>query len=166
MKTCTKCGIEKDESEFHKRSAATISGVVSQCKSCVLKKSKIYYEKNKEKIKEYSRNYFKNNRERCNKTSKKWRNKNKDKLRKLKMISYYKNHENCLLQRKHWAEKNAEKVKNLNKSRSIELPDSYIDQQLSLKIEPELITSELRELKRIHIKLKRFINNKKKEATQ
>lgn len=43
MKTCTKCHIEKPESEFHKSKHCS-SGLYPSCKSCVLKQQKSRYD--------------------------------------------------------------------------------------------------------------------------
>lgn len=61
MKTCTKCGIEKDESEFYKGRGG--------CKSCYCKAAMKWCEKNPEKAKN---NHSKN--------SKKWSEKNHEKV--------------------------------------------------------------------------------------
>ena len=61
-KICSKCKIEKDICEFRKSSKSK-SGLQSECKSCAkirylsnyeeeLKKKRLYYQKNKDKIKE------------------------------------------------------------------------------------------------------------------
>lgn len=42
MKTCTKCGISKDESEFHKDSKNP-DGLRSRCKICISIKNKEFY---------------------------------------------------------------------------------------------------------------------------
>lgn len=63
-KTCTKCGIEKPLSEFHKRPERK-NGFRSDCKSCEYIRHEIYRKQHKEL---YS------------KSNKNWRNKNKDKV--------------------------------------------------------------------------------------
>ena len=72
MKVCTKCGVEKDESEFLKRANGSFR---TGCKSC----RKEYNFKNKDKKKEYNLNYYKDNKEVIDKTNKEWFNNNKDK---------------------------------------------------------------------------------------
>lgn len=52
LKRCSKCGFEKDIMDFY-RSKATKDGYQSRCKKCALKHRKEYYEKNKDKIREY-----------------------------------------------------------------------------------------------------------------
>ena len=71
MKKCTKCGIEKEDSEFSKDNRAK-NVLHSQCKECSKiynkknienrhKKAKEYYKDNSEHIKEKSNEYNKNN---------------------------------------------------------------------------------------------------------
>lgn len=75
MKKCTKCGVEKDVSEFHKRKSSK-DGLDFWCKDC----TKIYAQKwrkiNASKIKEQYRD---------------WEKKNRDKKSKLAMTYYRKN---------------------------------------------------------------------------
>ena len=59
MKTCTKCKIEKEVTEFSKQKK-TKDGLTYACKPC----RKEYDETNKERIKEYRKEYYKNNKER------------------------------------------------------------------------------------------------------
>ena len=50
MKKCTKCGIEKPLSEFHK-DRTTKTGVRSMCKTCYSDFHSSYYQNNTEKVK-------------------------------------------------------------------------------------------------------------------
>ena len=90
MKVCSKCGLEKDFSEFHKFKHSK-DGLKSQCKSCVLEKEKErrstdeYKQKQKEynqsipkEIKKTNRrkNYLKHI-EKISEQNKKWREDNK-----------------------------------------------------------------------------------------
>jgi len=54
-KTCTKCGIEKDVSEFYKNKTHK-DGLRSQCKQCM----RGYYYENREEVLEYAKKYQKN----------------------------------------------------------------------------------------------------------
>jgi hypothetical protein len=49
MKKCFKCGIEKDESEFHKNKGAK-DGLAYQCKKCEKKYREEYYNRPKENL--------------------------------------------------------------------------------------------------------------------
>jgi len=73
MKTCIKCGIKKDETEFYKGR--------NKCKECIKEYKKEYRQKNKERIKEYYqknkeciKEYYQKNKERI----KEYRQKNKE----------------------------------------------------------------------------------------
>ena len=55
MKTCIKCGIKKDETEFYKGR--------NKCKECIKEYKKEYRQKNKERIKEYNKEYRQKNKE-------------------------------------------------------------------------------------------------------
>lgn len=76
-KICTKCGIEKDISEFYKDKTKKF-GVRSECKVCMLEQKKYYYDNNKEKVALkhkcyndthkgqkalYNKHYYENNKE-------------------------------------------------------------------------------------------------------
>jgi hypothetical protein len=99
MKTCSKCKIEKDFSEFQKDKKKK-DGLRPSCKSC----SKQYVEQNKERLKEYNKKYSKDNKEkisdyrkknkeRTNEYNKNYREKNKEKLKELNKKWYYNNKE-------------------------------------------------------------------------
>ena len=57
-KTCSKCKIEKDVSEFYKQKR----GVMSKCKECFKKYRKEYYKENKEKINKNQKEYYEKNK--------------------------------------------------------------------------------------------------------
>ena len=65
MKTCTKCKIEKEVTEFNKQ-RKTKDGLTYACKPC----RKEYNETNKERIKEYRKEHYKNNKEKVKQYSK------------------------------------------------------------------------------------------------
>ena len=72
-KKCTKCEKLKELSAFHFNKQSK-DGYRPDCKDCVNKRGKIYYLKNKEKIKQktkkYSQNYRKKNKEKLQKQQK------------------------------------------------------------------------------------------------
>lgn len=57
MKVCTKCGIAKSLSEYHKRPNVAC-GLMSHCKECNAKKSREYRKNNPEKIRSLDRSYL------------------------------------------------------------------------------------------------------------
>ena len=103
MKKCTKCGIEKPLSEFHKKKAYK-DGHRSVCKSCRKKEGARYYQENKEKIAEYNARYRLENKEKIalyhqeNKDKiaehkARWRQKNKEKIAEYGARYYLENKE-------------------------------------------------------------------------
>jgi hypothetical protein len=78
-KLCVKCNSEKKISEFHNNKNGKY-GVHSQCKICKNKYKKKYREKNKELIKEKSKEYSVNNKDKIKEYKKKYFQKNKDKF--------------------------------------------------------------------------------------
>jgi hypothetical protein len=56
IKTCTKCGVSKSLSEFHKRKNVA-SGLMSHCKKCNAKKGRDYRKSNPEKMKAFDKLY-------------------------------------------------------------------------------------------------------------
>jgi hypothetical protein len=78
MKVCSKCKIEKDESEFYIQKGCK-GGLRPDCKECHNARSHEYYSINKEEInkKNYQRDLL-DNRVRANKRSKEWRSRNRE----------------------------------------------------------------------------------------
>jgi hypothetical protein len=74
MKTCSKCGLEKNESCFSKRR----NGLRSDCKECVKIASTIYYSKNKNVINERNRKYWAENKETLNEWQKQYFSEHKE----------------------------------------------------------------------------------------
>ncbi len=79
-KICSKCGTHKDIVEFHK-CKRNKDGFKNICKKCRSLESKLKYEENKEKRKEQSKEYYKNNKGRCNQLTKAYREINKESLK-------------------------------------------------------------------------------------
>jgi hypothetical protein len=77
MKKCSKCKIEKDLTEFSKDRTRK-DGLRCQCKSCVKEYYKEYNKENKEYEKERWKKYYKENKEKI----KKYREANKEKINK------------------------------------------------------------------------------------
>ena len=93
-KRCTKCGVEKDISEFWKEKTHK-DGRRSWCKDCDREKGKRWRKLNPKRKRELHKN---------------WRTKNKIKLTKKKKIFYQKNKDKILAQKKDHYNKNREKV--------------------------------------------------------
>ena len=78
MKRCTKCGVEKDESEFH-RSLNTKDSLTHKCKTCCSVYSKAYYKTNRDKVRASTQKWAEANRDRKNASKQKWSEANREK---------------------------------------------------------------------------------------
>jgi len=85
MKKCSKCEIEKELTEFHKRTPNTYR---SDCKMCIKEKNKIYHEKNKEIISIKKKNYIKENKQVVKETKRKYYESNKEEMKEKARIRY------------------------------------------------------------------------------
>lgn len=99
MKTCSKCKIEKDYSEFSKNKSHK-DGLNSQCKTCCKEYSKKYYISNKEHYKGYYKEYYISNKEKIEE----YRQANREKI-----LEYKKEHQ------KKYRKANKEYYKEYNK---------------------------------------------------
>ena len=120
LKKCSKCGIEKQVSEFYERR--------DECKECRNKYQKEYRKANTEKRKEY----LKTNDHKIKKQKKKYRKTNADKLKK---------------QEKKYREANTKRVKKYQKkyqkANTESLSDIYVINQMRQKF-PMLTRSEIK----------------------
>jgi hypothetical protein len=82
IKLCTKCGINKEEAEFHKNSKNR-SGLGCYCKVCSSKLRKLNYEKHKTKENERSKNWRKKNPDGMKKNSIAWAISNPERKKEL-----------------------------------------------------------------------------------
>jgi hypothetical protein len=143
MKICSKCGLEKDFSEFHKFKHSK-DGLKSQCKSCVLEKEKerrstdeykqkqkeynqsipkeiksnyrkSNFIKNKESILQKNKEWRENNKDYISEYSKKYREENKEILSEYKKIYYNENKEEISIKKKKWREENKDYMSEYNK---------------------------------------------------
>lgn len=99
QKTCVKCEIKKDVSEFHKNKKSK-DGLKSYCKTC----RKEYSEKNKLKISQQRKEYRKQNKELINKKKRIYYKQNKEVLL-LKCKKYDKSERGKFLSYKNGAKK-------------------------------------------------------------
>ena len=95
MKKCVVCEEEKDLTDFPKH-RENKDGRRGTCKACVEIKSKIYRERNKEKLKECYKNHYIKNKEKIKAQQKEYNKKTKGKID---------------ARTKAWADRNAEKLK-------------------------------------------------------
>jgi hypothetical protein len=109
-KICSKCKEEKDIEEFHLCKTKK-DGRKSHCKKCL----KIYYEDNKEKIKERNKEYYKNNKDEIIERNKKYRENNKEKIKSQKKEYQGNNKEKIRKKGKEYREDNKEKIRERGK---------------------------------------------------
>lgn len=76
IKLCNKCLIEKPFDLFS-RDKSKNDGFCTICKDCARANRKAWYEKNKDKVKEYQANYERENRDQVRERSRAWREKNR-----------------------------------------------------------------------------------------
>ena len=85
MKTCTKCKITKESTEFYPHKQ-TKDGLKSHCKSCNIKQYKVYSQKNKKKIKQWQEEWAKNNPDRDKQNRQRHKDNNKEKMREYDRV--------------------------------------------------------------------------------
>lgn len=78
-KVCTKCGIEKELTEFNKDKKGKL-GVRGDCKKCHMEQKKEHYKNNREKVLGKRKEYRKNNKEKIAEHVKKHYENNKEKI--------------------------------------------------------------------------------------
>lgn len=111
MKTCTKCGIDKDLSCFRKSKKGRF-GVLSQCKDCKKISDADYHErvKNTPEYKAKVKKYYEENRQEILDYHKRYNIENSEKIKE-----YRKNNKESIAQRfRDWCAKNPEKVRARN----------------------------------------------------
>ncbi len=97
QKTCKKCNIEKEITEFHKEKRGKY-GVRSKCKKCAAEYKAQYCQANIERIAEYKKLYKQANIERIAEYMKQWREDNKERIQQY----YEENKEHILEQTKQY----------------------------------------------------------------
>lgn len=136
-KTCSKCKIEKELSDFSLDSRNK-SGkkYISKCKKCVAENSKKYWNNNKEVLAIRQKEYRKRNADFLSQYAKEYRERNKDSLKEKKKLyndtnrairvakqrEYYKKNKD---KHKKYREENKEKIKNYYKSNRQKINDKY-----------------------------------------
>ena len=92
MKKCTKCGIEKPLSEFHKHKN-TKDGHRYDCKACRKHQQTLYYQQNKEKIAERKTLYYQENKDKFAERDALYYQENKEKIAERGARYYQENKE-------------------------------------------------------------------------
>ena len=78
-KTCSKCGVEKAVSEFHKCKTGKY-GVRGNCKECNVKRALRHNKNNPDKIAKNRKRYYEKNKKDVLERNKKWKEKNPEKV--------------------------------------------------------------------------------------
>jgi hypothetical protein len=141
MKICSKCHIEKDESEYHKAKRSK-DGLDWWCKTCKVVEGKKWRGENKNKIKGYNR--------KAKTRITKWHKENKSRVYGHKAK---------------WTSKNIERYKKYQKKRRLasvtELSDGYIKDLLARSgVSRANMPAPIIEIRRIVLKYKRKKQNK------
>lgn len=124
QKTCTKCNITKDISEFNKNKNSK-DGHRAACKQCMsayrkansekIKKQKDEWTKNNiEKVREGKKKYRQENFEKISRQKKEWRQKNIDRCREQSKLNHLKRKEKGI--KSDWAKNNPDKVKEIKRN--------------------------------------------------
>ena len=111
MKICCSCKQVKTFESFGKLSSSK-DGYRHDCKDC----RKKYSENNRNKLKEYKKNYYQLNREKCNELSKKWYIDNLDSKKEYDKEYVFKNRDRRSETHKKWRSENIEKIREYKKS--------------------------------------------------
>jgi len=123
MKICTKCGVEKDFSEFDKNNRSK-DGLISRCKVCRAEYRRVnprkeyfseYRKNNKEKNAAYFREYHIKNKDVRNENARRWRENNPTKHAEYNR-EYYQQNKDAVQARsiennREWRKANPERVK-------------------------------------------------------
>lgn len=108
MKTCTKCKIQQQTTNFNKDKSRK-DGLTPWCKACVAENSKKYSEANKDKISQQQREWYLDNREWVLLRNKEWREANPERMRELNASWYQDNMDRKAENTRRWAENNKDK---------------------------------------------------------
>lgn len=187
MKTCTKCKLFKETSEFSK-SYRTRDGYNFWCKKCHAEAKRIWKEKNKETIKQNNRNYYELNKEHKRDYQRDYKRKNRKTVNRKRRAYYEKNKNREIHRKKKWKQRRLlltpeyaielkkqkandrkrykEKYpmagRNYMKRQVQNLTDLYIKSVLKDAGFPNVENKELIEIKRLMLKTKREINKNTK----
>lgn len=123
MKVCSKCHIEKDESEFSLRLNHGKKRIDSWCKVCSINANKEWRARNDKRLKEYAKNYRIINKEKESVRNKEWRLKNKEKIYESNKEYRVKNKDKCKKWAKEWYGRNRQKVYGWTRSYAKSHPD-------------------------------------------
>jgi CHASE3 domain sensor protein len=158
-KTCTKCGAEKEESEFR---VYKNGYQLKVCKQCVRDRNNAYMRmyntrpETKERMREYNKEYSKKNRKKKIAHTIKWQKSNKKKVNETGYEWKRKNPEIVKRIRKNWLKKSPDKIRKYAEKNRNELSDTYVRSVMRQTGWPKGFESaEIIEAVRLMIKTKR-----------
>ena len=108
-KICSKCKVEKDFAEFHKRIDVK-DGLRSYCKDCNTEYSQEWRENNRERVAETNSRWNQKNKERIAKYNKKYQKDNREKITKQYKKYYQRNKEQIQERRKEYSQRNGDRI--------------------------------------------------------
>ena len=112
-KDCSKCGLSKLRSEFHKDKQKK-NGLTSQCKGCTAKRTARYRHENKEDIVKRKAIYYQNNKEEiCKRGASRYQD-NKEEILKKQASYYHKNKEKINERSRSYYLENKEEIAKMN----------------------------------------------------
>ena len=109
-KKCTKCGFEKNLTEFKPLSSKNPDKLRARCIICVKEDNKIYDDKNYDTIYERNKNYRENNQEKVNEMARNSYKNNKEKRSEAASRTYQRNKVKIIARRKVFAQENPDKI--------------------------------------------------------
>ena len=110
MKKCSKCREDKELSEFHKNKSRE-DGLSHRCKHCAREAVRKHYIKNRERVLEYKKIYFKENIDKIRERKRRYRENNADKVREKGRLYRKNNSDKINKQKKEYMASNTETVK-------------------------------------------------------
>lgn len=127
-----------------------------RCKICQYESVKKWTLENQEKVKESKRKWYEANKENADKNSRKWKAENQGKVKEIHRKWRAENQEKIKEKNRKWQEANPERAKERGRRYGLKIVDRLADKYLAtlgFKDAPE----EIKELKRLHLTLKREI---------
>ena len=107
-KTCTKCGETKSLDDFHRHKTG-VGGRRPDCKECVREYSRRYYEENRDKWLEYARRYHEENRDKVRERKRSYYEENRDKVRERSRRYHEENRDKVREYKRRYHEENRHK---------------------------------------------------------
>jgi len=150
VKRCSKCGVEKDESEFYKEKKVK-DGLCAHCKKCDIENRRKWREANSEKERETSRKWREANREKKREANRNWSEANQEKLRDANRRYREANREKVREVYRRYREANPEKVASTHAA-------CYIKRTTGLTEVPEELVNAVVELRAFKREIKQLNN--------